>query len=241
MVNCGNCNTEVIYKYCPECGQPAKLKRIDGHYIQHELLHVLHFEKGILYTIKELLLRPGKNVRSFIAENRSRLVKPIIFIIVSSLLYTIISHFFHIEEGYINIKGDEDSVTYSINSWVQNHYGYSNIIMGIFIALWLKLFFKESIYNFYEILILLCFVIGIGMLMFTVFAIIEGVTHHKLMAVSSAIYIIYASWAIGQFFNSGTRFVRYLKAFIAYLLGMTSFTVITLGIGIAADLYYLYY
>ncbi|MCC8408802.1 DUF3667 domain-containing protein [Mucilaginibacter sp. UR6-1] len=240
MVNCGNCNTEVIYKYCPECGQPAKLKRIDGHYIQHELLHVLHFEKGILYTIKELLLRPGKNVRSFIAENRSRLVKPIIFIIISSLLYTIISHFFHTEEGYINIKGDKDSVTYSINSWVQNHYGYSNIIMGIFIVFWLKLFFRKSTYNFYEILILLCFVIGIGMLMFTVFAIIEGVTHHKLMAVSSGIYIIYATWAIGQFFNSGNTFVRYTKAFIAYLLGMVSFTVITLGIGIAADLYYLY-
>ncbi|WP_333625003.1 DUF3667 domain-containing protein [Sphingobacterium siyangense] len=94
MTNCKNCGTDITLNFCPKCGQPAVLKRIDAHYIVHEIEHVLHFERGILYTIRELITTPGKNVKKYIAENRSRLVKPIIFIIITSLIYSIVSHFF---------------------------------------------------------------------------------------------------------------------------------------------------
>ena len=110
-MNCKNCDTEVIQNYCPNCGQPAQLKRINGHYITHEIEHVLHFERGILYTIRELLTNPGENVRHYISENRSRLVKPIIFIIVTSLLYSISTQFFHIEDGYVKFEDDKESTT----------------------------------------------------------------------------------------------------------------------------------
>ncbi|WP_454881016.1 DUF3667 domain-containing protein [Sphingobacterium detergens] len=86
MTKCKNCETSIISNFCPNCGQPAVLKRIDAHYIAHEIEHVLHFERGILYTIRELVTTPGKNIRNYISENRSRLVKPIIFIIVTSLI-----------------------------------------------------------------------------------------------------------------------------------------------------------
>lgn len=70
MTNCNNCNHELTGKYCSGCGQPVQLKRIDSHYIMHEIEHVLHIEKGILFTIKELLIRPGQNIREFIKDNR---------------------------------------------------------------------------------------------------------------------------------------------------------------------------
>ena len=150
-MNCKNCQVEITSKYCPNCGQSANLKRIDGNYIIHEIEHVLHFEKGILFTIRELLIRPGENVRHFICENRNRLVKPIIFIIVTSLLYTLAIHYFHIEDGYIKftVSGTGKSATVDIVNWIQAHYGYSNIIIGIFITFWLKIFFKKFDYNFY--------------------------------------------------------------------------------------------
>lgn len=64
-MNCKNCNTEITSKFCPDCGQPASLKRIDGKYIIHEIEHVLHFERGILFTIKELITNPGQNIKSW--------------------------------------------------------------------------------------------------------------------------------------------------------------------------------
>jgi hypothetical protein len=46
--------------------QQDKPQRIDGKYIIHEIEHILHFERGILYTIKELATKPGECVHKFI-------------------------------------------------------------------------------------------------------------------------------------------------------------------------------
>lgn len=142
-MNCKNCNTEVNLNFCPNCGQPTKLKRIDGHYIVHEIEHVLHFERGILYTIRELITNPGQSIRNYLSENRSRLVKPIIFIIVTSLIYSLSINFFHIEDQYVKFEGGKLTTPFKIFKWIQGHYGYANIIMGIFITFWLKLFLEN--------------------------------------------------------------------------------------------------
>ncbi len=233
-MNCKNCNTEINLNYCPGCGQPAKLKRIDGHYIMHEIEHVLHFERGILYTIKELITHPGQNVRNYISDNRSRLVKPIIFIIVTSLIYTIISHFFHIENSYIQYNEITKTTVSVIFKWIQDHYGYSNIIMGVFIAGWLKVFFRKYDYNFFEILILLCFVMGMSMLIYTLFAIFQGVTGFRLMQIGGMISIVYNTWAIGQFFDK-KKVGSYIKALASYLLGMITFMLTGVFLGIAIE------
>lgn len=222
MTNCKNCNKSVNGNFCCNCGQPLKTKRVDGHYILHEIQHILHFEKGILYTVKELLIRPGQSIREFITANRSRLVKPIIFIIVSSLIYSLINHFFHIEERYADHQHPQKGAISLIFNWIQNHYGYANIIMGLFIAFWLKLFFGKSGYNFFEILILLCFVMGMGMLMSSVFALFEGLTPLKLKRISDVIGICYCAWAIGRFYDQ-KKVTSYLKTLVAYLLGMLTF------------------
>lgn len=222
-------------EFCTNCKQNLKPKRIDGHYILHEIEHVLHFERGILYTVRELLIRPGENIKNFITENRSRLVKPIIFIIVTSLIYKLINHFFHIEQSYIKIDGAKDSQFNAINNWVQSHYGYSNIIMGGFIAFWLKIFFKKYDYNFFEILILLCFVLGMEMLMFSVFAIVEGLTKYHLMQIAAVIVFVYFSWAVGQFFDKN-RVASYFKALVSYILGMLTFGISIMILGVLMNL-----
>jgi hypothetical protein len=233
-IHCKNCNTEVHLNYCPNCAQPVKLKRINGHYILHEIEHVLHFEKGILYTIRELVLRPGQSIRNFISENRSRLIKPIIFIIIASLIYTLASHFFHIEEPVLKAGQAENTATASIIKWIYGHLGYSNIIMGVFIALWLKLFFRKYDYNFYEILILLCFAMGIGMLFFAFFVVLQGLTHVNLTMVRELVFFLYCAWAIGQFFDK-KKAINYVKALIAYLLGMVTFWFCALLLGQLID------
>lgn len=234
-MNCKNCNTELNSKFCPDCGQPTNLKRIDGHYIIHEIEHVLHFERGILYTVRGLVTKPGQNIRNYLSENRSRLVKPIIFIIVTSLMYTLISHFFNIEEEYVNYKGLEKSCVATILKWIQGNYGYASILTGIFIAIWLKLFFRKYGYNFFELLIMLCFVQGISMLIFAVFAFAEGLLHFKLLSVAGIIGVIYVVWAIGNFFEA-KKIGNYLKALISFLLGTITFYIIIFAIGITIDI-----
>ncbi|MET4142050.1 DUF3667 domain-containing protein [Pedobacter sp. UYP1] len=239
MMNCRSCSNMVNGNFCCNCGQPAQIKRVDSHYILHEIQHILHFEKGILHTIKELLIRPEKNIKEFISDNRSRLVKPIVFIIITSLVYTLIIHFFYIEHEYISYSGFEKTTAGLILNWVQSHYGYGNIIIGVFIAFWLKLFFRKYEYNFFELLILLCFVLGMGMLIFSVFAIFEGLTKVNLMKISGIITVVYCTWAIGQFFDN-KRMVNYLKALASYILGMITFSISIMLLGLLIDFFSLF-
>jgi len=85
--------------------------------------------------------------------------------------------------------------------WIQGNYGYASILMGILIAIWLKIFFKKYGYNLYELLIVLCFVQGISMLNFTFFASLEGILHLKLMTFSGILGVLYITWATGKFFE----------------------------------------
>jgi len=234
-MNCKNCTTEVDLNFCPNCGQPTSLKRIDGKYILHEIGHLLHFERGILFTIKELITNPGQTVRNYLAEDRSRLVKPVLFIIVTSLIYTLCNRFFHFEDGYVKYLDNTKSTTTEIFKWVQGNYGYANIIMGVFIVLWTKLFFRKHEFNFFEILILLCFVMGIGMLIYSVFGIIHGLIDINLMQIASIIGFVYTTWAIGHFFDK-KKILSFVKAFFAYILGMLTFSLSALLIGVIIDL-----
>ena len=235
-MNCKNCNTEIDYNFCPNCGQPKNLKRIDKQYIMHEIEHVLHFERGILHTVKELFTNPGKNIRKYLTESRTRLVKPVIFIFLTSLLYTLINNFFHIEDAYVNNNVFDNSLILKIINWIQSHYGYANLLTGIFIAIWLKILFKKYDYNFYELLIMLCFVMGISMIIFSVFALIEGLVHFKLLGFASIISFLYLILSIVSFFND-KKIGNYFKAIIAFLFGSITFYIIIIAIGATLDFF----
>lgn len=237
MKICPNCNADIAEKYCGNCGQAATLKRIDQHYISHEIQHLLHFEKGFFYTAKELLLRPGSAIREFVNDNRSKHMKPIAYLILTSVLYTIVAHFFHADEIYNErekILFENPSVA-MLQHWVQTHYGYANIMMGVFIAGCLRLFFRKYRYNFFEMVILLCFVMGEGMLFLTLQAFfVSLITKQAFIVILTGLSVIYPTWAIGQFFDKN-KVSSYIKAMFAYLLGYSLFYLTIVLVGFALD------
>lgn len=232
---CKKCGTEFCGNYCPECGNPKKLQRIDRKYITNQVASVLNFDRGILYTIKELLIRPGITVKNFIVEDRNRIVKPVMFILIASLIYTLLRQIFQFEDGYVSYSDTEMSATAHIFGWVKDNYGYSNLIMGVFIALWVKVLFRKSGYNFYEVLILLCFVMGVGMLIISLAGVIAVITGFEILQFAGIIFIAYSAWAIGQFFSKN-KVMGYIKALAAYILGMITFTFGVLLTGNLIDL-----
>ena len=96
--------------------------------------------------------------------------------------------------------------------------------MGIFIAFWIKIFFGKYNYNFYEILILLCFLMGIGMLLFAFFGIADSLIDLKIIDKGYLIGIIYILWGITQFFDK-KKLMNYPKAIVSYFLGMVTFMI----------------
>ena len=238
-MECRNCKHITNGKYCSNCGQPTQFPRIDFKYILQEIGSALSFKKGILFTIKELLIRPGPSIKSFILEDRNRLVKPILFIIFCSFVYAIIQELLHFEDAYFENAydkvGSDQSAILVLFEWIRNNYGYANILMGVFMALALKILFWKYDYNLFELLILLLYLTGVGMLIYSILGIVETFSGLSLFFVSGFIVVIYTSWGIGQFFGK-RNFMNYIKGLLSYLLGffLFSFSAVILGMTIDA-------
>lgn len=220
-----------------EPGPPAAPRRIDRHYVAHEIFHLLHLEKGFLYTARELLLRPGASIRAFVGPERERHMKPVAFLIFSSLLFTLVSHVFHVDETYnaqVKLSFGKSSIN-GIMAWVQTHYGYANILSAVFYALSVRLFFRRQPYNFFEVMVLLCFVMGQGMLLLAVSAGLVGLVGERAYSIGLVVMGFgYPTWAIGQFFGP-KRVGSYVRAFFAYALGYVLFYAAIVVVGLAAD------
>lgn len=197
----------------------STLERIDGKYIWSEIRSVFNFEKGIFYTIKELVIRPGKTVREFLLYDRKRLVKPIIFVIFSSLFFVVGQQIFGFKTGTAHDNIDSAVVQKALE-WVGKNFGNVNVILGFFIGFWIKLFFKKAKFNIYEIFILVFFTIGVGNFIFTIFGIIESITGFEVNNLAYITAIVYSAWAIGNFFNKKS-FWSYFKGLLAYIFGTT--------------------
>ena len=226
--SCRNCKEHISadWDYCPICGRPVKLKRIDIRYIIQEIADFFFANKGMVYTIKNVLISPGDSVRQFITEDRYRFVKPITFLFVATLVYALVVHLFNVNTEYV-IKIDLGERSLSpLLKWFMENPRYVISILALFVALWLKILFKKAGYNFFEILILMCFVSGIATLIDALGAIFHGGagTFQKILA---NITLIYQTWAVGHFFGK-KKVASYVKALISFILGAISFSILLL-------------
>lgn len=206
--------------------EKSNLKRIDHTYISHEITHLLHLDKGFFYTIRELVLRPGKTVREFLLEDRTKLVKPILFLVLCAVIFTVLIHLFHITLTLYGLNessfNDNDNSKAIIN-WTSNNLGYSQLILGIFISFWIRIFFLKFKYNIYEVVVLMSYILGQGLLIFLFFLIAFKILHFKVIAtIGTIIYMLYIIWGVGQFFGE-KKPLNYFKSIITYVLGVLSY------------------
>lgn len=216
-----------------------ELKRIDKNYAFQEFLGLIGFEKGFLFTCKSLLIKPGKTIREYININRQKLTKPVTFIGLTSVIYTLFAHYLKTENPYSEMskKMYSNSSINNIMNWVQENYGYANLLMILPITFCTLLFFKKYKYNFYEVFVVICFVMGMGMLIFSIEPILNKLSTNTFLINESLIVIIaflYTGWAIGQFY--GNKVKNYIKGFLAYFLGFLIFEVIMIALTIVYDL-----
>ncbi|MFV8321931.1 DUF3667 domain-containing protein [Flavobacterium sp. LS2R12] len=232
MTNCKNCDNQIVDEFCSKCGQPKTIKRIDFHYLIHEIEHLLHFEKGFHFTAWHLIIKPGKTIRTYLFENRNKYVKPIVYLFFASLIFTLFTSFFHIQYTYLNVGYIEplkDKVNLkTIDNWLISHIAYTNIIVGFCIAPWLVLLYRKRKYNIFEMIVLMSYVLATGLLI--IIPIITLVKITNIFSNLTIFFIVYQIWAIGQFFGE-KKTVNYLNALLAFILGVLTHVAIFFIIG----------
>lgn len=232
MTNCKNCNNQIVDEFCSKCGQPKTIKRIDFQYLIHEIEHLLHFEKGFHFTAWQLILKPGKTIRTYLFDNRNKYVKPIVYLFFASLLFALLTSLFSIRFSYLNvgyIEGLKDKVNLkTIDNWLTAHIAYTNIIVGFCTSPWLVLVFKKRKHNIFEMIVLMSYVLATGLLLMIPILALNKIT--KIFSDFTIIFIVYQVWAIGQFFGE-KKIVNYLKALFAFILGILTHVAIFFVIG----------
>lgn len=82
--HCLNCQHRLAGPYCHHCGQPASTPaRITMHDVLHELPHsVWHVDRGVIYTVRELLLRPGITIVRYLRGERAAFFRPVALVLL---------------------------------------------------------------------------------------------------------------------------------------------------------------
>ncbi|KAB1158545.1 DUF3667 domain-containing protein [Tenacibaculum aiptasiae] len=243
---CKNCDQEFSGNFCNNCGQKSSTDRINYNYLINEILNtVFQVNHGILFSIKELSIRPGYSIREFLNGKRKKHFKPIAFILLTSTLYVLTT--FLIDEktflgnafsGATRALSDnnlEKSITANILNWLSNNFGYSSLFLLPFFSFASYISFINQKYNFFEHLILNCYITGQQTLIYLAFEIIFFILKidgYYTQAVPFFIAILFVFWTFNQFFETKKTFSKILFTSITYILYVIGTTFFFLIFGI---------
>src|SRR5699024_1307846 len=137
---CKNCENKFKGNFCNHCGQKAKIGKINSAFFLKELGgSIFYTDKGFFFTIKELAVRPGKAIKEFIDGKRIIYFKPISFVLIFAILYSILLYLFTaqtelqdllsgIKDGLIK-QSEQRKLGVQIFEWVINNYAYSILLL----------------------------------------------------------------------------------------------------------------
>lgn len=137
LSKCLNCGFETNGNFCSNCGQKTNIHRITfKHFIFHDLIHGLfHFDKGMLFTAKESLIRPGKAAIDYIEGKRIRYYNVFYLILVIIGLNLFLSTSYdHLSEIYT--PEISDIVSNDLGEKIEQFFSdYAKVIIFSFVPL----------------------------------------------------------------------------------------------------------
>jgi hypothetical protein len=205
-MECKNCGFEGDGRFCSECGQTLKSKRIELHNVIHDVVHTFtHFEKGFLYTVKQLATRPGIMQKEYLYGQRVKHQKPFPMFFVAGTICAI-SMFLM----YRSSSHPEEQVFF------KNYYVIVHACLLPLYALSTWLFFRNSRMYYGEVLVLVIYMIGFMSLLVIPINLLHGWLSNGLITLIELIVLAaYNVWTYLNFFDDKRRAWVITKSIIA--------------------------
>lgn len=226
--HCLNCGHTLTGNYCVNCGQRATTHRFTlKHVFSHDLIHGLfHLDKGFLFTIKELLTRPGYSIREYIEGKRSQHFNYITFLLLMIAFSLFVQVSFGTNIANMVQPEAKDAVQYLMHLY-QKYMKEMYMITIPLYALSTFIVFRSTKQNYAEHLVMNTYKEGGVLMISTVLtAIMLQIENKKLLMISSLLMsligFIYYYWFYRQYFKpeNSNRFILILKICLAQLLAL---------------------
>lgn len=234
-VTCKNCDQTYSGHFCNNCGQSADTHKLNLHFILHDIQHAFfHFDKGVLFTAKELFTRPGDSIREFIEGKRVKHFKPISLVIILATLYGVLRHLFHFSILDKKAVSEIQSVEYeSLNEWISHHYYWIILLSIPMFSIASYIVFRKQGYNFIEHIVLNTYMASQRLILrIAIFPITKHFTetnYNKLFVnILMLLDIVLIFWSYITFFNNLSRIKSFLYSLCSYLLFLTIFFILLL-------------
>lgn len=234
MTTCKNCGHQFTGNFCNHCGQNAKTSRIDAAFLWEDVQHgILHYDKGILYTVKQLFLKPGYVIKDYIEGKRVHHFRPISLMIVLATLYVLIYHLTNIDL----IDQDPEGSKVIFDKILEHYYWFVFLTIPLF-AWSTAFFFRNNGYNFWEFFIFEAFKASQRLIVHILFLPIiliinDAAVTHYIIKILVFIDFALVVWTNLQFFNHlPKQKILYLSFFsyLAYLFLTSVFLIVVIMI-----------
>jgi len=151
---CLNCDEITERNYCSNCGQKTDTHRINfKHFLVHDLLHgVWHVEKGILFTMKEALTRPGKAALDYISGKRIKYYNVFyLTILLVGLQLFLVNYYNKLQSVYYpELHGEIEKMSQNPDTFLSDHSKILILSLIPFFALTSFLLFRRKKLNLSE-------------------------------------------------------------------------------------------
>jgi len=224
-MTCKNCGEIIPIHYCTYCGQSSEVSKITWTKLVKELPEtVFQINRGFLFTIKELFIRPGHAIREFVNGKRINHYKPLAYLVVLSTIYFLVSKslgentvfadlLIGVYEGlHEDIPALEQKFT-----WFADNYAYTSLLLVPIFSFSSYISFKRYDANYLEHIILNSYITG-HQAIFYCLSLLSTYIHYKISIIFLFIPLFYCFWVFSQFFSQVNKLGILLRLLFSYLL-----------------------
>lgn len=126
--HCNNCGSEFTGNFCPICSQKAGLGRIGWRSVHQGVMDIWGLgTRSLLYSVWQLLLRPGHIISDYIDGKRQVSFPPVKMLFILTLIYSFVVYWLLPNVFHMSIEEDIDKAN-ELYQWVKNHYSWAMLI-----------------------------------------------------------------------------------------------------------------
>lgn len=154
---CLNCDGVLAANFCSNCGQKATTRRFSWWHVFEKdgLGMIINMDKGIFYTAKQMLSRPGDSVREYLKGKRVNHYNYLSFLTVCLAASYFIGGF--VALNFEDVLLDSGADHSAFQTWVTENPKLFLIFTIPVFALFSMLWFSKARYNISEHVVINCY------------------------------------------------------------------------------------